>query len=314
LISLVESTCAIGIDVGGTKIAAGLINVSDGTVLARQMKLTGAVRGGEAVLADVIAIAQSLCDEAAKRELSVDSIGLGVAELVDCGGHVLSDATIRWKGLQIAERVHTATSLSARVDADVRVAALGESRLGEGREMRCFLYVTVGTGISSCLVIDGSPYAGARGLTGTFASSRGLIPGEDGELRNSPPLEQFASGPALAARLAAALPGFQGTAREVLSLAESGDAVAHKIAESAGLAVGASLAQLVNVLDPEAVIVGGGVGLAGGAYWRALEEGLRGHVWSEVHRGILLRQARLGQDAGMIGAALAAVDWLNNSG
>jgi len=150
-------------------------------------------------------------------------------------------------------------------------------------------------------------------LTGTFASSRGLIPDEDGELRTGPPLEQFASGPALAARFAAAQPGFKGTAREVLSLAEIGDINARKITESAGLGVGAAIAHLVSVLDPEAVIVGGGLGLTREIYWRALEEGLRAHVWSEIHRGIPLRQARLGQDAGMIGAALAAVDGFDNS-
>ena len=71
-------------------------------------------------------------------------------------------------------------------------------RLGAGRGLTSFLYVTVGTGVSASLVIDGVPYVGARGLTGTLASSRGLIPGDDGSLLTWPPLEQYAAGPAIA--------------------------------------------------------------------------------------------------------------------
>jgi glucokinase len=234
------------------------------------------------------------------------SAGVGVAELVDREGAVLSEATIAWKGISLKSRIQAATSLPVHVDADVRAAARAEARLGAGRGLGCFLYVTVGTGISSCLVLEGIPYVGARGLTGTFASSRGLIPAGGSQLIGGPPLEEFAAGPALATRYAQVCPGFVGTAVDVLSLAESADRNAESIAGSAGRALGAAIAQLVNVLDPEAVVIGGGLGLAGGVYRASVEDALRAHVWSEYHRDIPLRSAALGVDAGWIGAALGS--------
>jgi glucokinase len=185
----------------------------------------------------------------------------------------------------------------------VRAAARAEALYGAGRDCHSFVYVTVGTGISACLVIGGEPYAGARGLTGTFASSHGLIPGKDGQLHAGPPLESFAAGPALSARYAEARPGFKGAAAEVLRHAASGDSLARNVVESAGTALGAAIASLVNILDPETVVIGGGLGLAAGLYRESIEVALRGHVWSELHRDLKIMSAQLGNDAGIVGAA-----------
>jgi glucokinase len=119
-------------------------------------------------------------------------------------------------------------------------------------------------------------------------------------------LERFAAGPALAARLAAARPSFVGTAQVALSLADAGDSLALAIVTSAGEALGAAIGQLVNVLDPEVVVIGGGLGLAKGSYRNALETAMRTHIWSDLHRDIPLLSAEMGNDAGFIGAALAA--------
>lgn len=298
--------CAIGIDVGGTKIAAGIVLVPGGEVRGRQLQPTRPERGGSAMLEDVTVLAKKLIEEAKRQNLEPVALGVGVAELVDPQGNVLSEATIAWRNLPVRERL--ATLLPARVEADVRAGALAEARLGAGVGRKSFLFVTLGTGISSCLVVEGVPYGGARGLTGTFASSPGLIPGEDGLLHSGPPLEQFAAGPALAGRLAALRPDFSGSSKDVLSLAESGDADAKGIVESAGQAVGAAIAQLVNVLDPEAVVLGGGLGMAGGAYRNAIATSFRSQVWSDLHRDLPLLPAQLGSDAGFIGAALAAAE------
>jgi glucokinase len=134
-----------------------------------------------------------------------------------------------------------------------------------------------------------------------------LIPGHNGELHSGPPLEGFAAGPALAARLGAVRPEFRGAAPEVLKLAADGDSLAHSMVTSAGTALGAAIAQLVNVLDPEAVVIGGGLGLAEGIYRESIHESLRAHVWSELHRDIRLISAELGNDAGVVGAAIGTV-------
>jgi glucokinase len=299
--------CAIGIDVGGTKCAGGLLALPDGRVLARRLQPTQPQRGGEALLIDVVEMTRSLRDKGRLLRVEVAAIGIGVAELVSPVGEVVSDATIRWKNVAVGERIQRETELPVFVDADVRAAALGEAHLGAGRKFDSFLYVTVGTGISASIVINKLPYAGTWGLTGTFASSPGLIPAEGGENVTGPPLEQFAAGPALADRYATGHPGFLGAAQEVLALAESGDSAAQSIVISAGQAVGAAVAQLVNILDPEAVVVGGGLGLSTGLYRTSLEESLRSHVWSEMHREVPLLSAKLGKDAGWIGAALGAI-------
>jgi glucokinase len=301
-----KNACAIGVDVGGTKCAAGLVQLADGRILARRLQPTCPERGGAAVLDDVIALIESLQTEANQLKTRPTSVGIAVCELVSPDGQVLSEATVRWKDRQIADRL-AAFYLPVVLDADVRAAARGEAHFGAGREFSSFLYVTVGTGISACLVLDKKPYAGARGLTGTFASSGGLIPGGDDQLHSGPPLERFAAGPALAARLAGVRPDFRGAAPEVLKLAADGDAIARGIVTSAGTALGAAVAQLVNVLDPEAVVIGGGLGLAEGIYRESILQSLRTYVWSEFHRDIRLISARLGNDAGMVGAAIGTV-------
>ncbi len=296
--------CAIGIDVGGTKCAAALVSLPDGRLLERRVQPTRPERGGAAVLADVIELARSM--QGAAKGVVPHSIGLAVCELVGVDGQILSDATIRWLGMPIGAELHKATKLPVVVDADVRAAARAEAVLGAGQAFNSFLYVTVGTGISASLVINKKPCAGARGLTGTFASSRGLIPGDDDGLVSGPPLERFAGGPALAARLARVQAEFSGAAPEVLALADSGDREARRVVASAGEALGAAVAQLISVLDPEAVVIGGGLGVSEGLYRESAQHGLRSNVWSDVHRDVPLVTARLGTDAGVIGAALAA--------
>jgi glucokinase len=299
---------AIGVDVGGTKAAAGLVQLPEGRILARCLQATDAHRGGKAVLADVMEQVRALQVESRKLSVEPVVVGLAAAELVSKEGSVLSDATIRWKGMSVGEELQAHTGLPAIIDADVRAAARAEAHLGAGRGFESFLYITIGTGISSCLVNNGVPYAGARGLTGTFASSAGLMPTDEGKLASGPPLEQFAGGPALAERCAAVRRDRAYSTHEVLALAEAGDSQASAIVESAGQAVGAAIAHLVNVVDPAAVIIGGGLGLVGGLYFESLEAALRQQVWSEFHQDIPLLPAELGVDAGVIGAALAAFD------
>jgi glucokinase len=255
-------------------------------------------------LTDVISLARSLQQEGAQQGMSPAAVGVGVAELVDPDGRILSEATIRWKDLPVAARLAAAVGLPVSLDADVRAAARGEARLGTGRSLQSFLYVTVGTGISASLVVGGNPFVGARGLTGTFASCVGLCPLGSGDLAEAAALEQFAAGPAIASRFAALQRDFSGTAVDVLALAEAGDQSAASIVASAGRALGAAIAHLVNVLDPEAVVLGGGLGLAAGIYRTSLHQAVRTYVWSEFHREIPLLSAALGTDAGWIGAAL----------
>ena len=299
--------CAIGVDVGGTKIAAGLVCFPKGAVQDRRQILTAPARGGDAVFADVLRLCEDLSAVAPGQGQRVACIGLGVCELVDLGGNVVSENCIAWKGLPVQERL---SKLAPTVlEADVRAAALAEAMFGAGKSQ--FLYVTVGTGISCCLVLDGKPFTGARGATGTMASSPLSAPCEHCGRVSHRPLEEIASGPALVARYNQRRPGGADTGHAVLSAAAAGDTDAVDVVRSAGEALGCSVGLLVNVLDPEVVVVGGGLGLSDGLFSESFIDAARRHIWSEVNRDLPIIRAGTGPDAGLIGAAAAA--WKKHS-
>jgi len=296
---------ALGIDVGGTKIAAGLVNFPAGRVIAQQRISTGAKRGGEVILRDVAGLVEALAGEAEKAKLEVAGIGVGVCEIVDPSGRILSANCIPWKERQVRKALERFGPVF--LEADVRAAARAEALFGAGRRFSVFLYVTVGTGISSCLMVNGSPYLGARGATGTMASSPVSVHCDECGAVNNRTLEDIASGPALVTRYAKLKPNRPRTANEVVTAAINGDADALSVVRSGSEALGSTIGLLINVLDPEAVIVGGGLGLSEGPYWQSLVDSTRRHVWSEVHRDVPILRAQTGQNAGVIGAA--AVAW-----
>ena len=289
----------IGLDVGGTKIAGGVVALDSGRVLVRRAIPTRAGRGGEAVLADALALAEALRADAGRLALEVCGIGVGVPELVDLAGNITSGHAIAWHDAPVQERFRRLGP--AIVEADVRAHALAEARYGAGRPFQLFAFVTVGTGISCCLVQDGKPYAGARGNALILASSPLTTTCTACGATLRPVLEEFASGPALAARFGAA------RGEDVLAAAAAGDQAALAVVESAGAALGVSVAWLVNVLDPQAIIVGGGLGLAGGRYWDSFVAATREHIWAEGSRDLPILMAALGPDAGLIGAAAAVI-------
>jgi glucokinase len=169
-----------------------------------------------------------------------------------------------------------------------------------------FAFVTVGTGISCCLVQDGQPYAGARGNALILASSPlTTVCSACGALLR-PVLEEFAAGPALVARYNQGCAGHAARGEDVVAAADAGDPIARQVLQTAGEALGVSVGWLINVLDPEALVVGGGLGLAGGLYWERFVAATRAHIWAAAGRDLPILMAALGPDAGLIGAAAAS--------
>jgi glucokinase len=294
---------AIGIDVGGTKIAAGLLDAATGEALVRRNVPTRPERGGAAALADAVALAREL---AAAASGPVDAIGVGVPELVDPAGRIVSAQTLDWRDRPARERF--ARIAPATIEADVRAAALAEARLGAGRPFADFAYVSIGTGISSTLVFAGRPYAGARGGALVLASGPLTVPCPRCGALTSFVLEDYASGRAIAARFAAARGEPAAGAETALAAAAAGDVAAQEIVTTAAETLGSAIGWLVNVADPAAVVVGGGLGSAPGPFWDRLAAASRRHIWSDAARSLPIVQARLGPDAGWIGAALAGLD------
>jgi glucokinase len=258
-------TVALGLDVGGTKLAAARVDTATGAILAARRVATRAGRGPDAVLADCRALAAEL-REGAERT------GLAVCELVDPQGRVRSAETVDWRGTDLLAHFD-------RVESDVRAAALAEARFGAGRAEPDFLYVSVGTGISHCLMSAGRPRVGVRGSAiGTGA----------------PLVEQWSSGLALARR----------SGHDTAEAALADPAAAPVVADGAER-LGLVLAALVNALDPGAVVIGGGLGLHAG-YRAQVAAALRPAVYDEEARGLPVLPAALGADAPVIGAALVA--------
>jgi glucokinase len=217
-------TVALGLDVGGFKIAAARVDADSGRIVDGRRIPTHAHRGSDAVLADCLALVSEL-------GVGVAAVGLGLCELVDARGRIRSAQTVDWREADLFGTFDW-------VESDVRAAALAEARFGAGREEPDFLYVNVGTGIGHCLMIDGRPRLGVRGSAiGTGA----------------PLVEQWSSGLALARRTG------HRTGEDALA-----DPAAAAVVDDAAQRLGLALAALVNALDPGAVIVGGGLGLHDG--------------------------------------------------
>jgi len=297
----VDDTWAVGLDVGGTKIAGGLVRFPAGVIMHRRRISTRAERGPQAVLADAVELAQELADPVPPRERFA-GVGIGVPELADPNGQVISGHTVDWRSVSLVETFGKIGPVC--VEADVRAAALAEARLGAGQGYRIIAYVTIGTGISSTLVVDGRPYKGARGNALILASSPTSVVCPTCQSWARPVLEEFASGPALVKRYNQGRSEPVANAEAVSVAAAQGEADAVRVVRDGAEALGSALGFLVNVLDPEAVVIGGGLGLAGGLYWEALVDSARRHIWAETTRPLPIIPAQLGHDAGLIGAAL----------
>jgi len=262
-------THAVGIDVGGTKIAAGLVDLARGSVTERTTAPTAPRRGGAAVLADCAAIALRLGGGGLP-------VGIGLCELVDLEGRAASSDTIDWLDLDVRGAIAAPCVV---LESDVRAAAAAEARFGAGAGRSPFLHVVVGTGASVCLVVDGKPYAGARG--------HAIVLG-------APPVEEVASGAALA-RLA-------GVDRAESTLSDPAHTV---LVDDAARALGGVLAVLVNALDPELIVLGGGLG-GNSAFRERVAAAARERVAYPSLRPLEVVGSQLGDEGGIVGAALAA--------
>jgi glucokinase len=295
---------ALGIDVGGTKTAIGVVRFPAGEIVAEKTIPTLPTRSSEIVLEDIVAGADELAAKVRRTGDGVSCVGVGICELIDPHGEILSHSCLTWNKGQVQGRLAHLGPVT--LEADVRAAARAEALFGSGRPFRIFLYVTVGTGIACSLVIEGVPYLGSRGATGTIASSPMNWACENcGHIENQA-LEEIASGPALVNRLNHLQPGTVNSSEEVFATAAAGNDDAKSIIRSAGSALGSTVALMINMLDPEAVIVGGGLGLSEGSFWSSFIDSTRQHIWSEVHRDLPVLRAAMGSRAGMIGAAISA--------
>jgi glucokinase len=288
---------SVGIDIGGTKTAVLAVTLPGADVLFREVFPTQAAFGAAHLRARLAAILARLRSGLGPRERV--PVGVSVPELVDLDGLVATDAVVPGLTGDLREWAEIGVEC---VESDVRAAAHAEARVGAGRGFPSFGYLSIGTGISSTFVLDGVAWPGAHGAAILLGSGPfGPKLGPDGRPY---PLEELASGPAMVAAYRA-LGGHARNAQEVLDRYDSDPLAARAVVE-AGSAAGQGAALLVNVLDPHALIVGGGLGCADGPYWQCLEAAARAQIWADAARSIPLLRSGLGPDAAAIGAALSA--------
>lgn len=308
----------IGIDVGGTKIAAGAVD-GEGRVLARRQIPTESSEPG-AIVGGITKVGRELRAAAPMAR----AVGVGAAALVATGGVILGAPNLAWRNMHLRQMVEDRLGLPAVVDNDANVAALAEALYGAGRGAGHVVMLTLGTGVGGGLVFDGRLYRGAHGVGGELGHMVILPGGPRCACGNDGCLEALASGTAIGrmARARAEEP----VAKRVLEMAggspdaitgeivgeagAGGDPFAREILAEAGRYLGIGIANCVNIFDPDVVIVGGGVGAGLGelilAPARAAMEDLI--VERRSRPAVPVLAASLGADAGIIGAAVLARD------
>lgn len=300
---------AIGVDVGGTKIAAMRVDET-GAVLARDERpaLADDPSGSLEAIADAIV---------AVDPSRAAGVGLGVAGLIaSADGVVRFSPNNAWREMAIGPFVGERFGLPWNMDNDATAAAYGEYRFGAGTGHRHILFVIVGTGIGGGIVVDGAPFRGANGFAGEIGHVIVEPGGEPCGCGNLGCLETVASGTAIgrmgreaaASDPGSALAGVGADAvdaRRVVALARDGDGVSIGILAEAGRRLGEGIGGYVNILDPELVIVGGGAAAgAGELLLGPARAACRATVVAPDHRPeVPILAASLGNDAGAIGAA-----------
>lgn len=302
-------SCVVAVDLGGTK-TAGAVVAHDGSVRARASIPTAAREGGTVILDATTALVRDLLRQAAHLGDEAVAVGVGSAGVIDAGaGRVVSatDAISGWAGVDLGGELHARLGLPVAVGNDVHAHALGEAWLGACAGRGSALVVAAGTGVGGSLLLDGRPLHGAHHVAGHVGHVS--VPEAEGLLCTCGGVghvEAVASGPGLHA-LYLGLGGDPEvrTARDVVARADAGDSIARAAVARAATALGRAVGGLVNVLDPEVVVVGGGLAGAGPRWWSSMEAALRAELIGLL-ADVPVVEATLGADAALVGAARLA--------
>ena len=294
----------IGVDLGGTKILAGLV-ARDGTI-GRTIEIATPDGTQELVLAAIDGVVEDLLADGAA------AIGYGVPANIDRRtGVALRANNLPLHDIHFPDRSRARYSLPAGVENDGNAAALAEWRLGAGRGATDLIMLTLGTGVGGGLVIDDRLYRGWAEL-GHIVVVAGGEPCQ-GNCHGRGHLEAVASGLA-ADRAAARLYGADADAPVLVGRARAGDPRAVEALAEIGRLLGIAIGSLINIFDPDVVVVGGGFGAAAGdLVLEPARVAARGEAIQPADGSLQIVEAELGDEAGLIGAALVAFEALDGA-
>lgn len=303
----------IGIDIGGTKIAAGV--VEGGTVVAQTRRATDALDPGAIEAAVVDAVSELRADH--------DIVGVGVAAAgfvsPERDGMVFAP-NIAWRDYPLRERLAQGIDLPIVIENDANAAGWAEFRFGAGRDARSMVCLTMGTGLGGAIIIDGQLLRGTFGAAAELGHIRVVPDGHYCGCGHAGCWEMYASGRALtrAARMAlitdedragelrarAEADGGKLRGPHVTAAAAAGDQLARELVTDLGRWLGAGIADLAAILDPEMVVIGGGVADTGDLVLEGARAEYRAQLSARGYRPELrIELARMGNDAGIVGAA-----------
>ena len=305
-------TC--GIDVGGTKIAGGVVDESGAVV--EKLRVESPATDVEAIEDAIAALVGQL---ASRHEIT--AVGVGAAGYVDSArAKVLFAPNLAWRNVDLKAELEERVDVPVVIENDANAAAWGEFRFGAGHDVDDLLLVTLGTGVGGGLVVDGELYRGGFGVAAEIGHLRLVPGGVRCGCGKRGCLEQYASGSALVRDVRELAAGQSTGSNSLLEraggrveaidgpmitrAAEEGDAFAVSRLAAVGDWLGQGIASLVAVLDPTVVAVGGGLSEADELLLAPARESFARHLPGGDHRPVAeLRKATLGNDAGLVGAA-----------
>ncbi len=311
-----DNRLCLAIDIGGTNLRFGLVD-SDGTIVTRRRLPCKVDTGFAQFLGSLRKELTELTEGANGLGYSVESVGAGVPGLIDNDGTVLSSINLRpLEGRNIRNALEEISGMPVTVLNDANAAALGEARFGAGRGFSSLLHLTLGTGVGSGLLLGGVLWTGIDGVAAEYGHATVEPEGQPCPCGNRGCLEQYASATAIA-RLArervargeesilAEVAGGNPDSSQVASAALAGDQVALACFATAGRYLGLAAATAVNLLNLEAIIIGGGVAESYDLFEGHMRSEIASRAFSVPAGRVKLLRGELGDDAGLLGAAAA---------
>ena len=311
----------LAIDLGGTKIIAALIS-NKGQVTAREYHLTLADEGPQSVIKRILSAIDHLLDLSNIEPSRLDSISIAAAGAINSEkGLVTSSPNLPgWDNVPLRDTVSRKYKVNTLLINDANAAALGEHHFGAGKGINNLILLTLGTGIGGGIIIDGKLYSGSQGSAGEIGHMTIDVNGPRCNCGNTGCLEVLASGTAVAKEAVRRIRQGEGssltgivegkieniTAETVSIAAQGGDSLASEVITQAATHLGTGLVNLVNIFNPEMIIVGGGMAKMGDLLLNPARRVVQERAFRLPARAVRIVPARLGDHAGVLGAAIFA--------
>jgi glucokinase len=306
----------VGVDLGGTNIVVGTVPEDGSEVLGLVSEPTMPEQGADAVVARIVKLTRASMAEAGAKEIA--GVGIGSPGPLNTEtGIVLLTPNLGWTNMPLRDRVAGALRLPATLDNDANCAIFGEWWRGAAQGARCVVGLTIGTGIGGGIVLDGRIYHGASDVAGEFGHMTINLSGRRCKCGNYGCLEAYASGPAIAARaiegidagVQTSLPEYvkgdlsKITAQVVYEAANDGDAYALEMVRETATLLGAGVANILNIFNPEVVVICGGVTQAGDKLFVPLQNEVMRRAFKPAWEACRILPGALPGTAGVYGAA-----------